>query len=45
MLTHPSKEITQHMTETMIIETTGQWGSCEVRLQMKVKRQAVQWIY
>ena len=28
----------------MRIETTGQWGSCEARLQAEAKRQAVEWI-
>ena len=41
---HPSEKITQKTTQTMEIATTGQWGFCEVRLQVKAKRQAMQWI-
>ena len=32
------------MTEVMGIVTTGQWGPCEARLQVKAERQTVQWI-
>ena len=44
ILAHPSKEITPNIAETMIIETTDQWGSCEARLHVNVKQQAAQWI-
>ena len=44
ILAHPSKEITPNIAETMIIETTDQWGSCEARLHVKVKQQTAQWI-
>ena len=42
ILAHPSEDITQKTTETMRIATTSQWGSCEARLQVEAKRQAVQ---
>ena len=44
VLVHPSEEIKQKTVQAMGIVTTGQWGPCEVRLQVKAKRQAVQWI-
>ena len=44
VLAHPSEEIMQKTVQAMGITTTGQWGPCEARLQMKAKRQAVQWI-
>ena len=44
MLAHPSAEITQKTGQAMRIATTGQWGFCEARLQVKAKRQTVQWI-
>ena len=44
MLAHPSKDITRKTAEMMGIETTGQWGACEVCFQAKAKRQAVQWV-
>ena len=43
VLAHPSEEMTPNTTKT-IRETTDQWGSCEARLQVKTKQQAVQWI-
>ena len=44
VLAHSSEEITQITVQAMGIVTTGQWGPCEARLQLKAKRQAVQWI-
>ena len=43
-LAHPSEERTQKRVQAIRIATTGQWGPCKGRLQVKVKRQAVQWI-
>ena len=42
MLAHPREEITQKTTAAMRIAMTDQWESCEARLQMTVKPQAVQ---
>ena len=44
VLAHPGEEITQKTAQAMGIATTGQWGLCEAHLQVKAKRQAVQWI-
>ena len=44
VLVHPSEEITQKTVQAIRIATTGQWRPCEMRLQGKAKRQAVQWI-
>ena len=44
VLAHPSEEITQKTVQTMRIATTSQRGPCEARLQVKTKRQAVQYI-
>ena len=44
VLAHPSVEITKKMVQAMEITTTGQYGTCETRLQVKTKRQAMQWI-
>ena len=44
MLARPSEDITRKTGVMMGIATTGQWGLCEARLQVKTKRQAVQWI-
>ena len=44
VLAHPSEKITQKMAQAVGIATTGQWEFCEARLQVKAKRQAVQWI-
>ena len=40
VLAHPSEKITQKTVQAMEIATTGQWGPCEARLQLKAKRQA-----
>ena len=40
VLADPSEEITQKTVQAMGIATTGQWGPCEARLQVKAKRQA-----
>ena len=42
VLAHPSVEITQKIVKATGIATTGQWGSCEVRFQVKTEQQAVQ---
>ena len=39
ILAHPSEEITQKKTQAIEITTTGPWGPCEARLQVKAKRQ------
>ena len=44
VLAHPSDKITQRTAQAMGIATTGQWRPCEVRLQVKAKPQALQWI-
>ena len=44
VLEHPSEEITKKTVQAMRIATTGHWGPCEERLQVKAKRQVVQWI-
>ena len=44
LLAYPSEKITQKTVQTMRIATTGQCRPCEARLQVKAKRQAVQWI-
>ena len=44
VLAHPSEEVTQKTIQAMGIATTGQWGSCEARLEVKAKRQVVLWI-
>ena len=44
VLAHPNERITQKTAQAMGIVTTGQWGPYEARLQVKAKRQAVQWI-
>ena len=44
VLVDPSEEITEKTIQAMRITTTGQWGPYEARLQVKAKRQAVQWI-
>ena len=41
MLAHPSEDITRKTAEMMGIETTGQWGACEMCFQAKAKRHAV----
>ena len=42
VLTHPSEEVTQKTVQAMETTTTGRWGPCEARLQVKAKRQAMQ---
>ena len=44
MLGHLSEEITQKSVQAMGTATTGQSGPCKARLEVKAKRQAVQWI-
>ena len=44
MLAHRSEEIMSQTAEAFGIATTGQWGSCKARLQIKAKRQTVRWI-
>ena len=44
VLAHPSEEITQKTAKTMGIARASQWGFCKARLQVEVKRQAVQWV-
>ena len=41
MLVHPSEDITRKTVVMMGIETTGQWGACEMCFQVKAKRHAV----
>ena len=40
MLAHPSEDITRKTAVMMGIETTGQWGACEICFQAKPKRHA-----
>ena len=41
MLAHPSEDITRKTAEMMGIETTGQWGGCEMCFQAKDERHDV----
>ena len=43
VLVDPNEKITQKTVQTVGIATTGQWGPWEACLQVKEKRQAVQW--
>ena len=44
VLADPSEEMTQNTVQAIEIVTTGQWVPCEVRLQVKAKPLAVQFI-
>ena len=41
MLAHPSEDTPRKTAEMMRIETTGQWGACEICFQARAKRHAV----
>ena len=41
MLAHPSEDTTRKTAEIMGIETTGQWGACEMCFRAKAKWHAV----